>query len=72
MRIKRIALIVAIVTVASVIGPLTEGFAHPIRSFEACAARTRTSETCLRRERYTLNQTVFLRAKLSPPHLASL
>ena len=71
MRIRRIAVIV-ITMVASLIGPVSEGFAHPIRSFEACAARTRTSEACLRRERYTLNQTVFLRAKLSPPHAGFL
>ena len=67
MRFRRIALMVMVIA-PTVVGPLTEGFAHPIRSFDACAARTRTSETCLRRERYTLNQTVFLRAKLSPPH----
>ena len=72
MRIRRIAVITVVVTLASVVGPLSEGLAHPIRSFEACAARTRTSETCLRRERYTLNQTVFLRAKLSPPHAGFL
>ena len=71
MKIRRIAVIV-ITMVASLIGPASDGFAHPIRSFEACAARTRTSETCLRRERYTLNQTVFLRAKLSPPHAGFL
>lgn len=68
MRIRRIALIVVTVVALSMIGPLTEGFAHPIRSFEACAARTRASQTCLLRERYTLNQTVFLRARVSPAH----
>lgn len=72
MRIRRIALIVVMVIAPSVVGPLTEGFAHPITRFEACAARTRTTETCLRRERYTLNKTVFLRAKLSPPHAGFL
>jgi hypothetical protein len=72
MRIKRIAVMIIIVTVASVIGPSTQSFAHPITRFEACAARTRTSETCLRRERYTLNQTVFLRARVSPAHAGFL
>ena len=72
MRVRRITMVLVMGTVLSLIAPLTTSIAHPIRSFEACAARTRTSETCLRRERYTLNQTVFLRAKLSPPHAGFL
>ena len=71
MRFRRIALMVMVIA-PTVVGPLTEGFAHPIRSFDACAARTRTSETCLRRERYTLNQTVSVRASSHLHTLASL
>ena len=72
MRIRRIALIVAMGMAPSAVGPVTESIAHPITSFEACAARTRTSQTCVKRERYTLGQTVFLRARVSPAHAGFL
>ena len=68
MRVTRINVVVVILMALPVFGPLTKGNAHPITNFEACAARTRTSEACLRRERYTLNRTVFLRGKVSPTH----
>jgi hypothetical protein len=68
MKVRRITVVVVTVMALSVIGPLTTSIAHPIRSFEACAARSRTSLTCLRQERYTLNQTVFLRGKVTPRH----
>lgn len=68
LNVRRVAVVAVMVMALSMIGPLTKGVAHPITSFEACAARTRTSSTCLRHERVTLNQTVFLRGKVSPAH----
>ena len=68
MRVRRITVVVVMGMALSMLGPLAEGIAHPIRTFEACAARSRTSEICLRNERYTLNQTVFLRGKVTPEH----
>jgi hypothetical protein len=68
MRVRHITVVVGAVTALSVIGPLTMSIAHPIRSFDSCAARSLTSETCLRQERYTLNQTVYLRGRVTPPH----
>lgn len=68
MKVRRITVVLVMGMALSVIGPLTTGIAHPIRSFEVCAARSRTSVTCLRQERYTLNQTVFLRGKVTPKH----
>lgn len=66
--VRRTTVVVGMVMALSVIAPLTEGIAHPTTSFEACAARTRTSESCLRRARYTWGDTVFLRAKVTPAH----
>jgi hypothetical protein len=67
-RVRRILVVVGAGMALSVIAPLTTSIAHPIRSFEACAARSRTTATCLRQQRYILNESVYLRGKVTPAH----
>ncbi len=68
MKARRTSVVVGLVMALSAIGPVTQGIAHPTTRFEACAAHTRTSESCLRHERYTWGDTVLLRAKVTPVH----
>jgi len=69
---KRIAAVVGVVVMLSAFAPLTTSIAHPTTSFQACAAYTRTSQTCVDNASYLYGDTVFLRAKVAPTHAGAL
>jgi hypothetical protein len=52
----------------SAVGPVTTSGAHPMTSFEACAAYSRATPTCVATANYVRGETVYLRGKVRPVH----